>query len=351
LSGSIRVAAIGLGWVALHRHLPVIDRSTALQVVGVIDRRIGVARSVAAKRSYKFYAETGDLRQVPWLDQVDAVTVATSPMSHYEIINDALALGKHVLTEKPFVMSVDEGERLVRLAEAAGRRLAIVHNFQFARSTNRLVADLAANRLGEITAVSAIQFSNPRRRLPVWYDSLPLGLFYDESPHLLYMLRRIAGRLRLARAFVVPSGCGLATPARIDAYFAADETASPVTLHCNFEAPVSEWYVVVCGKLQIGVVDLFRDIYIRLPNDGNHTTATVVHTSAAATLQHWGQALLRALPHLRGTMFYGNEKVFDRFARAIGGDEASLAPIGPASALDVLALQHEIIDRGENPYG
>src|SRR2546421_243221 len=129
----IKVAAVGLGWVALHRHLPVMDRGGQFEVVGVVDRQAGRAEAVARQRGYR----------------------------------------------------------------------------------------RSARALGKITGIDAVQLGNPRRRLPEWYEELPLGLFYDESPHLLYLMQSIAGPLRLARAIAVPSRRGLATPARIAAWFTA----------------------------------------------------------------------------------------------------------------------------------
>jgi len=344
----INVAAIGLRWVALHRHLPVMDASPAFNVVGVIDRRGGHARAVAAQRSYRFSAETDDPGEAPWLDEVDAVTVATAPMNHYPIIKRALEIGKHVLTEKPFAMTVAEGEDLVLTARTVGRHLAIVHNFQFTRSTMRLLADLDSGNLGDITAVNAVQFSNPRRRLPPWYDELPLGLFYDESPHFLYLMHRITRDLHLLRALEIPSRNGLRTPARPDAYFRGDGAHYPITLHCNFESPVSEWHLVVFGDRQLGIVDVFRDLYVNLRNDGAHGTLDVFRTSLAMTTQHWTQHITSGLPHLKGRLFYGNEEVFERFVRAIRGESEALEPIGSDSALLILRLQHEILDRVEN---
>ncbi len=343
----LRVAAVGLGWVALHRHLPVMERSADLEVVGVIDRSPGRAREVMSQRGYRHCAEATDLASIEWLKDVDVITVATSPMSHYSVIRQALELGKHVLTEKPFTMTVAEGEGLVELAAAKNLRLAIVHNFQFARSTKLLQSDIQRGRLGSLRAVSAVQFGNPGRRLPQWYDQLPLGLMYDESPHLLYLIRGVAGEIQLSRSLTHPSSTGLNTPARIDALFESPTFHGPITLSCNFESPVSEWYLMVFGENRLGIVDVFRDIYISLPNDGPHKTANVFRTSLYATGQHLWQHLASGIPHLRGSLFYGNDEVFGRFARAVRGSVKELAPIGPQSALAVLRLQHAIIDRQE----
>ena len=350
MTASVRVAAIGLGWVCQNRHLPAMDRSPRFDVIGVIDRAPGRAAGIAKKRGYRHFSEASTLADVDWLDQVDAITVATAPMTHFALVGEAIARGKHVLTEKPFTMEIAEGAELVAAAQAADRRLAIVHNFQFARSTRRLFDDLAGGALGTIRGVDAVQFGNPGRRLPTWCEELPMGLFYDESPHLLYLLRAVAGQLSLARSLVVPSHTGLVTPARIEAYFRGDRADCPIRLSCNFESPVSEWYLMVSGDRGLGIVDIFRDIYIRLPNDGRHDTLGVLRTSRVATFQHWLQHLTSGIPHLTGRLSYGNDELFERFGRAIGGDTAALAPIDGSAALDVLTLQHAIIDSAEAIY-
>lgn len=327
----LRVAAVGLGWVAQHRHLPVMGRSRRFDVVGVIDRAEGRAAAVAGKNGYARHARAGSLSEVDWLDEVDAVTIATAPMAHFDLASEAIARGKHVLTEKPFTMATGEGRALVDAAAAAGKTLGIVHNFQFARSTRKLLADLEAGKLGEVRGVDAIQLGNPSRRLPTWIDELPFGLFYDESPHLLYLLRAVAGPLSLARSLVVPSK-DEATPARVEAWFRAEGTDCPVRLACNFESSVSEWYLMVSGSKKLGIVDIFRDIYISLPNDGRHDTAKVLRTSLAATWQHWLQHATSGVPHLTGRLNYGNAELFDRFARAVGGETDALDPIGPEAA-------------------
>ncbi len=339
----IRIAVVGCGWVAQHRHLPVLRANPLFDIVGVIDRKPGSAEAVAKKLGLRRFAQAGALKDVSWIGEVDAMTVATAPMGHYRLVKEALELGKHVLTEKPFTMTVPEGEDLVATAKDRNKQLAIVHNFQFARSTKRLLVDIASGALGAVRGIDAVQYGNPARRLPEWYEDLPLGLFYDESPHLLYLMRAVAGPLRLSQAMSVKSHCGLTTPARLDAWFESGKNY-PIHLSCNFESPVSEWHLLVFGEKRLGIVDVFRDIYISLPNDGAHGTKQVVTTSFVATFQHWLQHVTSGLPHLQGKLFYGNDEVFERFAAAIGGDVAAIEPVGPTSALDGLKLQHAIIE-------
>lgn len=346
----LKIAAVGLGWVAQNRHLPVMGRSARFDVVGVVDRAPGRAKNIAERRGYRRHSTAASLSEVDWLDEVDAITVATAPMAHFALISEALARGKHVLTEKPFTMAPDEGATLLEMATASKQCLAIVHNFQFARSTRRLLFDISSGKLGTIRGVDAVQFGNPMRRLPEWCEQLPFGLFYDESPHLLYLLRAVAGETTLARSFVMPSRTGLNTPSRVEAWFRSKTAAYPIRLSCAFESPISEWYLMVSGSRAMGIVDIFRDIYVILPQDGVHDTMRVLRTSALATLQHWLQHLTSGIPHLTGKLAYGNDELFDRFARAVGGDQSAIDPIGPEAAQSILALQHDIMRHAEPLY-
>jgi scyllo-inositol 2-dehydrogenase (NADP+) len=344
----LRVAVAGLGWVALHRHLPTLRAHGGFELVGLIDRHPGTAEREAARHGVQRHHCGSDLSSVPWLDEVDAIVVATTPFTHHQLIRTALERGKHVLTEKPFAMTVPEGEDLVARARDSKRVLAIVHNFQFARSTRRLLQDIHDGALGTVVGLVARQYGNPGRRLPRWYEELPLGLFYDESPHLLYLLRRLSpGPLRLLASYIVPSTSGKVTPALIQAQYASTMPGGksiPVTLSLHFESPVSEWHVAVLGDEALGDVDVFRDIYIRLPNDREHGTLDVLRTSLAATWGHWSQHVTRGPLHLAGKLRYGNDEVYARF-HAAAATGAPLTDISAEDALAVLRMQHEILDR------
>jgi len=348
MTAPIRIGVIGLGWVGTARHIPTLSALPGFELVGIADRkseRVNAARIKGVRRA------TGTkLAEIGWIDEVEAISVATAPFAHRDLVCEALERGLHVITEKPFAMNVAEGQEMVASADRAQRMLGVVHNFQFARSMHRLRADLASGRLGKICGLRAIQLGNPARRLPSWYQDLPLGLFYDESPHLLYLLGSVAGPLELAKSVVAKSRHGSTTPAQVDAWFTAKGADYPITMSCNFESSLSEWYFTVHGEKAVAIVDVFRDIYLRLPNDGAHGTREVITSSLATTAQHWWQHLASGVPHLTGKLRYGNDHVFNRFAAGIRGEREIAAPVSAAAALRTLSLQHMIINRREEIY-
>ncbi|MBI1273791.1 MAG: gfo/Idh/MocA family oxidoreductase [Alphaproteobacteria bacterium] len=339
----IRVAAIGLGWVTRHRHIPALLRNPSFRLMGVIDRNGKAAQEVAARYNLHRVAITHDLGLVPWLDDIDAVTIGTAPFAHAEMACAALARGKHVLTEKPFAMNIAEGERMQETARAAGKTLAVMHNFQFSKAMRAYARDVARGRIGTVRRIAATQLGNPRRRLPSWYQDLPFGLFYDESPHFFYLLRKLAGGpLLLLHAHCLEASRGGATPAAAELVY-RNHAGVPVTVSCNFESPVSEWFIGVYGENALALIDIFRDIYIRLPNDNTHAASNILRTSMAVGLQHWLQHIPNGLAYLTWRLDYGNNEVFARFGDAIH-DGAEPAGIAAADGFEVLRMQHEAIE-------
>ena len=101
------------------------------------------------------------------------------------------------------------------------------------------------------------------------------------------------------------------------------------------------------GEKRVAVADIFRDIYISLPNDRRHESYSVLRTSVLATGQHLWQTVTCGLSHLAGRLAYGNDEIFARFHRSATDSPDAPDPIGPESALAVLQLQHAILEKQE----
>ncbi|MBN2481936.1 MAG: Gfo/Idh/MocA family oxidoreductase [Bacteroidales bacterium] len=60
--------------------------------------------------------------------EIDLIVVNTPDHTHFELARDALKAGKHVVVEKPFVLSMEEGEELIELADRKGKKLTVFQN-------------------------------------------------------------------------------------------------------------------------------------------------------------------------------------------------------------------------------
>ncbi len=335
----IKVAAVGLGWVAKNRHIPALLRNPAFELIGLIDRHEGKAAALAQHYGLPFSAQAEKVEDVSWFDKCDAITIGAPPMAHAQLAIKALERGKHVLTEKPFAMTLDEGRVMAQAAKANKRTLAVVHNFQFSRAMRRFEADREKNKFGDIKQIAATQLGNPLRRLPSWYEDLPLGLFFDESPHFFYLLQRLAGKSELKRASSVASPEGKNTPSLIHLLYSSPK-GFPVTINCQFDSALSEWFVRISGEKATAFLDIFRDIYICVPNDQAHSAFDILRTSAATISQHLLAHLPNGLAFVRGRLDYGNDEVFARFAEAILSNKIP-DEINFEDALSVLQYQQE----------
>lgn len=113
----IRIAIAGCGSVSWH-YLNDLKTSKHAQVVAVCDVREERARERAEQFGVpQVYTDVDDLLS---RCQFDMLINLTSMQQHYPINLKALQAGKHVLCEKPFATTVEEGRTLIETARQHG---------------------------------------------------------------------------------------------------------------------------------------------------------------------------------------------------------------------------------------
>ncbi len=85
--------------------------------------------------------------------EIDAVVIATSVPTHYELAKKALESGKHVFVEKPITLSSETAEELVRLADERDLRLMVGHLLEYHPAVNAVKDYIDEGELGEIRYV------------------------------------------------------------------------------------------------------------------------------------------------------------------------------------------------------
>lgn len=335
----LRVAVIGAGGIAPLRHVPAFRTVPGVEVAGVIDRHADRAAAVASRCRLPHHGTSLD---EPWLEQVHAISVAVPPRQHHPVVSACLARGKHVLLEKPFTVEAAHAEELAREADGRGLVLAFVHNLLFARGILRLRAMIQRGDLGDVLGYHVFQTSTAERLTPLWRDDLPFGLFFDESPHPLYLLRSLGGEIAIHGGVATPSRIGRNTPAAVTVHLTAG--GRPATFYSGFEASLSEWHVIVYGSRALAAFDIFRDILIVTPHDGRHSPGQILRTTIDVCRTHLSGVLSSGLRHLAGRMLYGNDEVARRFVEAIRTGQPP-AGISTADGLAIARLQHEMIGK------
>lgn len=121
----ISVGVIGTGHLgSLHTKMYTAIESVVLQ--GVYDVDSAKAERVAAQLGTKAYANVDDL-----LGAVEAVSIATTTKTHFQVGQKALERGVHVFIEKPITETIEQARALVELAEQKKLKIQVGHIERF----------------------------------------------------------------------------------------------------------------------------------------------------------------------------------------------------------------------------
>ncbi|MFT3756217.1 MAG: Gfo/Idh/MocA family oxidoreductase [Pseudoxanthomonas sp.] len=317
------VCLIGGGNITNLRHIPALlkhkARARITGVIGADEASVQrTAKRVGAKHALVASLDEATIHDIPWLSDIDLAVIGTPPRTHAALANLALRHKLNVLVEKPMTLEPSETKALAETARGMDRTLAVMHNFQYANGAARLHRLMQNGELGEISSFFMQQFTSRNRRLPVWYKDLPLGLFFDEASHFIYLLRRLGGPIDVldAQGQFGPDP-GDRTPILMNATMTAG--GKPAQLSINFNAPVCEWMFIVSGSKKLACYDFFRDILIVLPNDGAHYAMDVLRTSALSTIGHWAGFIANGIRLVSGSLHYGVDQVVGHVLDALDG--------------------------------
>jgi scyllo-inositol 2-dehydrogenase (NADP+) len=340
LQKRVRVGIVGTGWVALKRHIPAFKRDSRATLSAILGREPTSTESVARRfRISRSFISLEKFLKEP----LDMVSVCTPPGTHARLVEAAIRAGKHVLVEKPMTLTSGEGQALEALAGNAGVVLCPAHNFLFSRSLEQAKSLLESGKAGDIQWAMGLLLSSWHRRLPTWFSELPGGLFFDEAPHFLYLMRHFLGELRVEHAWHTTGGDSLSGTERTEARLEGAHGAGYLTMW--FGAPFSEWLFILFCSQAVLILDLFRDILIHLPPEPAHRARDVLKMSLVGTLHLWRGMSASGIRSACGQLSYGHNQLVRRFLDAVIDGEKP-----PTSAQDggaVVALMEEILRRSQ----
>lgn len=187
----IKCGVIGAGWWATFAHIPALLERPDAELVAVQNDNPQEVQKIARDFRIPISCTTRD--ELLAIEDITAVVVSSSPHLHYEDAYAALALGKHVLIEKPMTLSVAQAAHLVKLAEESGAQFLISCPWHHTVHATRAQSLIRNGALGEIRMISVLM-TNPVADLLRGADTQPThGTPYMHPRAATYSDPEVAG--------------------------------------------------------------------------------------------------------------------------------------------------------------
>jgi predicted dehydrogenase len=143
----VNIGVIGYGYWGpnLVRNFNQIKRSNLTVCCELAEEKIA-----QIKRLYPKVKVTSDYDTVIQNPDIEAIVIASTADTHYELAKKALEADKHVFVEKPLALNTQEAEELVKLAKKSKRILMVGHLLKYHPAINYIKNYIESGGLGKI---------------------------------------------------------------------------------------------------------------------------------------------------------------------------------------------------------
>ena len=156
VSGTVRYALVGLGWIVQEVVLPGFKGAKNSELAALVTDDPKKAEKLSGK--YKIDQVTGYQDYDPLLSSgaVDAVYLGVPNHLHKDFTIRAARAGVHVLCEKPMANNVTECEEMIRAAEENNVKLMIAYRLHFEPGNLHAIELIESGEIGEPRIFSSV---------------------------------------------------------------------------------------------------------------------------------------------------------------------------------------------------
>jgi predicted dehydrogenase len=199
MARKLRVGVVGCGNIsAAYFRLSKLFRG--MEIVACADLDMATAQA----RAKEFGVRADTVKNLLEARDVDIIVNLTIPSAHYEVSKAAIEGGKHVYSEKPFVLSVKEGLDLAKRAEKKALRIGSAPD-TFLGGAHQLARSIVdSGAVGRITSGTAYVMS---RGLEHWHPNPDFffqpgaGPVLDIGPYYITDLIQLIGPVKRVTSF------------------------------------------------------------------------------------------------------------------------------------------------------
>lgn len=181
----MKFAVVGCGSIAQIMHIPHVLELPETSLTALCDPGENVTTELGERYnvSPEYQYQEPETLFTERADDLDAVIVTTPMHTHADIVEQALEAGLHTLVEKPLVVTPEDADRLVEIAEDSDATAMVAYNRRYELAYERFVDELGTvDTVDSVTAYAVdADFS---QSIPHIYDTIQPVLsaeFIEES--------------------------------------------------------------------------------------------------------------------------------------------------------------------------
>jgi scyllo-inositol 2-dehydrogenase (NADP+) len=182
MSSKIRVGILAYGMSGKVFHAPLLHVNSGYDIVKIMQRS-----GNASLEKYPYAEIVHDADEIFHDKSIDLVIINTPDHTHYEYTKLALKAGKHVVVEKPFILDVDDGLRLIELAQKEKKILTVFQNRRWEGDFLTVQKVIKEKLLGRLVFYEA-RFDRFRNYIRDSWKEKPenkTGMLYNLGSHLI----------------------------------------------------------------------------------------------------------------------------------------------------------------------
>jgi UDP-N-acetylglucosamine 3-dehydrogenase len=240
VASKTKIVLVGLGRMG-RNHLRVLRETAGFELAAVVDANAAPPQDLGG---IPFLRSVNDLAKIDF----EAAVVATPTATHYDVARELIAMGKHLLVEKPIASTFQQGREVIEAAQKKGVKLVVGHVERFNPAIRKLREVIKEGWIG-----TPIHFAFTR--VGGYPETLLQGnnVILDLAVHDIDVLRSLVGPVRLEHSIChVTFREGVFDTSEILMRAASGASAS---VHVNWITPTKIRSVRVTGTRGVCFVD------------------------------------------------------------------------------------------------
>lgn len=191
---TMRIGVVGCGNIS-ETYLPVLRSMPTVDLVACSD----LSTEVAQWKAERFGIRALTTDEMLTSNEVDFIVNLTVPNAHYEITRTALLSGKHVYSEKPLAVTLEQANELVSIAQQSGVRLGCAPDTYLGGAGQIAGRAIDREQIGRVTsgAISYVSIGMEHwHPNPSFYYKEGGGPVLDMAPYYVTALVSLLGPVK-----------------------------------------------------------------------------------------------------------------------------------------------------------